>query len=79
LEGAVEVLRQDWTVARNERWLTVQAPREEAPSVVQRLVAQGIEVYAITSYAQTLESFFLDVTQEQGSVSNDLEEVEDVG
>jgi ABC-2 type transport system ATP-binding protein len=63
LDGAVGVLRQDWPVSRNRQQLIATAQHHETPHIVRRLVAQGIDVYAVTYQRQTLEHFFLSVTQ----------------
>lgn len=63
LDGAVDVLRQDWPVSCDRQQLIVTAQHHEAPHIVRRLVAQGIDVYAVTCQHQTLEQFFLSVAQ----------------
>jgi ABC-2 type transport system ATP-binding protein len=65
LDGAAEVLRQTWPIAYDGQRLVVRAQRQEAPHVVRRLVAQGIDVYRVSSQRQTLETFFMQVTQEE--------------
>jgi ABC-2 type transport system ATP-binding protein len=67
LDRAVEALREHWTVVANERWLTVEAAREDAPRVVQRLVQQGVDVYQISAERQSLEHYFLSVIQEEAA------------
>jgi ABC-2 type transport system ATP-binding protein len=65
LERALDVLRRDWTVTRNGSWLAVSADRDDAPLVAGRLVAEGIDLFQISNQRQTLEDFFLSVTQEE--------------
>jgi ABC-2 type transport system ATP-binding protein len=65
LDGAAEVLRHTWPSSYDGQRLVVRAQRQEAPHIVRRLVAQGIDVYQVTSQRQTLEAFFLQVTQEE--------------
>jgi ABC-2 type transport system ATP-binding protein len=64
LDKAAEVLREHWSLSTNGEWLTVNAPREDAPHVVRTLVEQGIDVYQVAAQRQTLEEFFLSVVQE---------------
>jgi ABC-2 type transport system ATP-binding protein len=64
LDGAAEVLRQSWPISMDRQRLAVHARSQEAPRIVRRLVDQGIDVYQVTSQRQSLESFFLHVTQE---------------
>ena len=64
LDGAAEALRQTWPVSYDGQRLVVRAQRHEAPHVVRRLVAQGVDVYQVTSQRQTLEALFLHVTKE---------------
>jgi ABC-2 type transport system ATP-binding protein len=65
LDGAAEVLRQTWPISCDGQRLSVEAQHHEAPQIVRRLVTQGIDVYQVTSQRQTLEAFFLRVTQEE--------------
>jgi ABC-2 type transport system ATP-binding protein len=64
-DGAAEVLRQTWPISYDGQRLVVRAQCQEAPHIVRRLVAQGIDVYQITSQRQTLEAVFMQVTQEE--------------
>lgn len=66
LELAAAVLRQAWTISRDGQGLRVHTRHEEAPRVVSHLVAQGIDVHQVTGSRQTLEEYFLQVTQEEG-------------
>lgn len=63
LDQAADVLRKDWTLSRDGPWLMVNAMRKDAPQIVQQLVAQEVDVYQVTSQRQTLEEYFLSVTQ----------------
>jgi ABC-2 type transport system ATP-binding protein len=65
LDSAAEVLRQTWSISMDGQRLAVDAHPQEAPRIVRRLVGQGIDVYQVTSQRQSLESYFLRVTQEE--------------
>jgi ABC-2 type transport system ATP-binding protein len=64
LNVAADLLRQDWSLSRNEQWLSVNAKRQDAPRIVRHLVAHGVDVFRVASRRQTLEEYFLDVTRE---------------
>jgi len=42
----------------------VDAPREDTPQIIRQLVEATIDIYEITSERQSLEDYFLAVTQE---------------
>jgi ABC-2 type transport system ATP-binding protein len=63
LQQAADVLRDRWTIKPNGQWMTIQAGRDDVPVIVSQLVAAGINIYQITSQRQTLEDYFLTVTQ----------------
>ncbi len=63
LDRAANVLRQSWAVSQDGEWLTVDARHRDAPRIVKQLVAHDVDVFQVTSERQTLEQFFLDVTQ----------------
>lgn len=65
LERAAAVLREHWPVTVNGRDLTAEAPREDVPAIIRRLVEHNIEVYHAASQRQSLEEYFLAVVQEQ--------------
>jgi ABC-2 type transport system ATP-binding protein len=65
LDGAAEALRNTWPISYNGQRLTVEAQHQEAPQVVRRLVAHGVDVYQVTRQRQSLEGFFLRATQEE--------------
>jgi ABC-2 type transport system ATP-binding protein len=64
LDKAAAVLSERWMTATNEQHLTVQAPREEIPHVIRRLVENGVDVYEVSNQRQSLEEYFLAVVQE---------------
>jgi len=74
LDKAAEIIREHWSVTAINGHLQIDASREDAPQIVQKLVGQGIKVYEITSQRQSLEEYFLSVTQgENGSAGKTLQ------
>jgi len=65
LDRAEAVLREYWDVSPNGHTLTVSAAHEDVPYIVRKLVENDIEVYQVASQRQTLEEYFLSVTQTQ--------------
>ena len=64
LDKAQAVLGEHWKLhANSSTHLLAEARREEVPAIVRRLVEQQIEVYEITPQRQSLEEYFLSVTQ----------------
>ncbi len=63
LDRAEALLSGEWTVTADGRWLELTANREEAPRIVQRLAANNVAVYQVRTQRQSLEAFFLEVTQ----------------
>ena len=45
--------------------MTIEAQREDVPTIIRKLVENDIKVYAVASQRQTLEEYFLAVTQEE--------------
>ncbi|MBN1201824.1 MAG: ABC transporter ATP-binding protein [Anaerolineae bacterium] len=68
LDKAAAVLREHWTLSTgNSQWMMVNAPREDVPHVVRKLVEHDINVYEVSSQRQTLEQYFLSVVREEVS------------
>jgi ABC-2 type transport system ATP-binding protein len=65
LNQAVRALAGKWNVSTDGSMLKVEARREDAPSLVQRLVEAQVEVYQVRSQKQTLEEYFLIATEEE--------------
>ena len=64
LEKAQAILSEHWECApEKENGLLVKAEYADTPQLVKRLVEQEIQVYEITPRRQTLEEYFLSVTQ----------------
>lgn len=66
LQQAAHVLEDTWPVEVNGQWMTVQANRHAIPQIIRRLVQANIDVYQVTAQRQTLEDYFLTVTQSTG-------------
>jgi len=62
-EKALEVLQGRWSVTNDKDWFTVNAPPEAGPSIVQHLVAEEVQVYQVIVERQSLEEYFMNVTQ----------------
>ena len=45
-------------------WIQVQAPAQAAPEIVRQLVKAGIDLHQVEAQTQSLEDFFLQVTEE---------------
>jgi ABC-2 type transport system ATP-binding protein len=64
LDRAARLLKKDWTVSKETDALSVTATREESPGLVRKLVENGIDVYQVSVQRQSLEAYFMSVTQE---------------
>ncbi len=65
IEAAEAALRGQWTVERQGATLSVAAARGEAPEVARRLLAAGVELFALTPVRRNLEDVFLAITAEE--------------
>lgn len=66
LDKAEMILGAHWTVQVNEgATLTVEAGHDDVPHIIRKLVEQDINVYEVAAQRQTLEAYFLAVTQEE--------------
>lgn len=66
LDKAQAVLGEQWKLYVNGgAHLLAEARREDVPAIVRRLVEQQVEIYEITPQRQSLEEYFLAVTQEE--------------
>jgi ABC-2 type transport system ATP-binding protein len=63
LDKAVEALQGQWDVSASEGWLTVNAPAGDSPDIVRRLVEHDIRVSQAIVERQSLEEYFMAVTQ----------------
>lgn len=64
LDKAQAVLSPNWTLHTNGgSHLTVEARHDDIPGIVRKLVENQIHVYEITPQRQSLEEYFLAVTQ----------------
>lgn len=58
----IEKVEQLLTGERLDNGLLVQMNKEEIPTMVEKLVAEGIQIFAIQSHTKTLEDQFLELT-----------------
>ncbi len=64
LDRAAAALREQWPVTANGQWITVEAARDDTPLIVRQLVEAGVDIYQVSAQRQSLESYFLSVTQD---------------
>lgn len=62
LERALGLLLPKWPTVANGRWLEVQAPRDQAPEIVQQLVTAEVQIFQVVVRQQSLEALFLAAT-----------------
>lgn len=62
LERALGLLLPKWPTVANARWLEVQAPRDQAPEIVQQLVTAEVQIFQVVVRQQSLEALFLAAT-----------------
>lgn len=67
VEKALGVLQGHWPAEAVNGHVLINASREDAPAIVEKLVGEGIKIYEISSQRQSLEEYFLAVTQGEGT------------
>ncbi len=67
LDQAHALLSPHWTCHLNTSALIVDAGRDDAPHVIAKLVENQIKVYEVMRHRQSLEEYFLSVTQGDAS------------
>lgn len=68
LNKAQAILSPHWALHTNGGvHVTVEAQREDVPTIIRKLVENDIKVYEVTAQRQSLEEYFLAVTQEEAS------------
>jgi ABC-2 type transport system ATP-binding protein len=68
LDKVQAVLSPHWTLHMNGgTQVTVEAQRNDIPTIIRKLVENEIEIYEVTPQRQTLEAYFLAVTQEENT------------
>jgi ABC-2 type transport system ATP-binding protein len=73
LDKAAEVLRKRWAVSSDGApWLTVSAQPEDQPHIIKQLVAQGISVHQVVVQRQSLEEYFMAVTQAEAESEQEV-------
>ena len=73
VDKAAQVLREYWTVSADGTWLVVNARSEDSPRIVQQLVAHELSVHQVVLQRQSLEDYFIAVTQ-TGADASDVDE-----
>lgn len=67
-DKAVAVVNEHWTcVAHTDHALLVEVQEDDTPIIVRKLVENDIQVYEVSPYRQTLEDYFLAVTEGENS------------
>lgn len=65
LDRARAVIEQEWAVAtRTDPVLLVDAPDDDIPIIVQKLVENHVQVFEVSPHRLTLEQFYLSVTRQ---------------
>lgn len=62
-DKALAALNKTYEVVCDDTWLYVRATRQDAPHIVQQLVAAGVEVYEAMPHRLTLEDYYLTLIQ----------------
>jgi ABC-2 type transport system ATP-binding protein len=75
VEAALQALSSRWKAEGLEKggavpWLRVEAASAEAPAIVACLVEHGIEVHQVVQRRQTLEDFFISITNGGGAAGD---------
>jgi ABC-2 type transport system ATP-binding protein len=60
---ALEILSERWEVTIDESWLVLQTRSDENPTIIALLAEHRIQIYQAIMHRQSLEDYFLDVTQ----------------
>ena len=64
LEKATAILSEHWTVSPDgKNGVIIDATRRDVPQVVEKLVENEIKIYQVTTQHQSLEEYFLSVTE----------------
>lgn len=61
-ERALGLLLPKWPTVANGRWLELQASKQDAPEIVQQLVAADVQLFQVLVQQQSLEDLFLAAT-----------------
>ncbi len=61
---ATAVLQPNWSVTQNGKWLDISATHEDTPHIVKQLVSHDISIHQVVAQQQSLEEYFLSVTNE---------------
>lgn len=64
-QKAIELLHDKLKLKIDNEWLTTAIPPKHVPTLVKFLVGQGIEVHQVVQKQQSLEEYFIAVTQQE--------------
>ena len=67
LEQTRSLLSNTWNVLTENDWLVIDAPKEESPNVAKLLVENNISIHQIITVQQTLEDYFMAITNKEDS------------
>lgn len=71
LEEVTAVLQPQYTLIHENNGVTITAAYEDTPHIIQRLVENSISIFQVRSKQKSLESFFLEVTDQNREEDND--------
>ncbi|MDH3944553.1 MAG: ABC transporter ATP-binding protein [Anaerolineae bacterium] len=65
-QRAYDLLAGKYHLEMKNDWMTTSLPPDEVPVLVEFLVSNGIEIHQVIQKQQSLEEYFMTVTQEDG-------------
>lgn len=69
-EAARALIAEKWPVTIDSGQLSVTIPRDEIPNLVQLLARKGIAIFQMVPLKKSLESFYLELTQNGREMNN---------
>jgi ABC-2 type transport system ATP-binding protein len=63
VEKVIEVLSGEWSTLVEDEKIVIDARRQDAPHIIRRLAENGVDVYEVSFERQSLEEYFMEVTQ----------------
>ena len=67
LDRAYTLLKEKGAVLKNKDWLSIHLSSDETPAIIKYLVENSIDIHQVVQNKQSLEDFFMTVTQENGN------------
>ncbi|MFC1936466.1 ABC transporter ATP-binding protein [Chloroflexota bacterium] len=64
-QKAIELLQSKLRMKIDHEWLTTSVPPKHVPNLVKYLVGQGIEIHQVVQKQQSLEEYFIAITQQE--------------